>query len=271
MEKSKPISGIYKIKNIITNKFYIGSTINFKVRFNDHKKLLRNNKHNNSHLQNSWNKHGEKNFIFEILELNTCVDLLLEREQYYLDVLMPWDNKKGYNICKIAGNTLGTKRSEDEKVKMSLSKLPNNEKLIKKLINIANDINNNDLYLDANEINYKIVDINNSFYNKKHSEETKKIMSEKKLGEKNFFYGTGPMLGKTQSDEAKKLISNANSGKNNPNSKPVLQYDTNMNLIKEWDSGGMAARILGVGQSCICRCCNNKSRTAFGFIWKYKQ
>ena len=66
--KPNTISGIYQIKNLINNKIYIGSTINLKQRFNDHKKLLRHNKHPNNHLQSSWIKHGESNFVFELIE-----------------------------------------------------------------------------------------------------------------------------------------------------------------------------------------------------------
>jgi len=60
--------GIYTIKNIITKQLYIGSAINILSRFNKHKEQLRKNKHFNFHLQNSWNKYGENNFLFNIEE-----------------------------------------------------------------------------------------------------------------------------------------------------------------------------------------------------------
>jgi hypothetical protein len=45
--------------------------------------LLRTNKHFNRYLQNSWNKHGEQHFIFEVVELvediNIDLDLLETR------------------------------------------------------------------------------------------------------------------------------------------------------------------------------------------------
>ena len=65
----KTVSGIYKIRNLINNKIYIGSTINFRQRWYTHKTLLTNNKHPNSHLQNAWNKYGPANFVFEIMEI----------------------------------------------------------------------------------------------------------------------------------------------------------------------------------------------------------
>ena len=38
-------SGVYIITNIINNKIYIGSTINFSKRWKKHKQHLNNNKH----------------------------------------------------------------------------------------------------------------------------------------------------------------------------------------------------------------------------------
>jgi group I intron endonuclease len=60
--------GIYKIINVVTNDFYVGSSNKFAVRKREHWRQLRNNKHHNKHLQNSWNKYGESSFIFVIVE-----------------------------------------------------------------------------------------------------------------------------------------------------------------------------------------------------------
>lgn len=100
--------------NNITKKYYIGSAIHLTSRFNTHKSSLKKNKHYNQYLQNAWNKYGEKNFRFEVLEEVLDKNLLIQREQYYIDVLEPQ-----YNICKSAGNVLGTKHTEEEKMKIS--------------------------------------------------------------------------------------------------------------------------------------------------------
>jgi group I intron endonuclease len=50
-------------------------------------------------------KYDYKNFKLEILEYSQP-DLLIEREQYYFNILKP-----EYNICKIAGSTYGKQHS----------------------------------------------------------------------------------------------------------------------------------------------------------------
>jgi group I intron endonuclease len=265
--KPNTISGIYQIKNLINNKIYIGSTINLKQRFNDHKKLLRHNKHPNNHLQSSWIKHGESNFVFELIE-QVNIDSLLIREQYYINLLSSHDKKVGYNLSKFAGNTLGYKFSEKSKIKMSNSKI-NIEKQ-KILEDKTKNINYEYLNLKESKKIVNIVDVKNPFYGKKHSKETKEKMKIAKLGEKNPNYGKGPMLGKVLTETHKSKIANANSGKNNKKSKPLIQYNLNLSPIKEWDSAGIAAKSLGLSVGNIWMCCNGKARTAYGFIWRYK-
>lgn len=69
--------GIYKIINIVNNKFYVGSAVDLKRRKTRHFCELRNNKHNNKYLQASWNKHGEQAFVFVVVEeLSPEADLL---------------------------------------------------------------------------------------------------------------------------------------------------------------------------------------------------
>jgi group I intron endonuclease len=112
------ISGIYKIINKINGKYYIGSTCrSFSERFYSHKNQLNNNLHPNSHLQRSWNKYGENNFEFQIVE--ECIKdkiHVLNREQFYIDTLKPQ-----YNECPMARSVLGRKMKN--KTKKLLSKL----------------------------------------------------------------------------------------------------------------------------------------------------
>lgn len=109
--------GIYKITNVINGKFYIGSSGNLKNRCSIHFAHLRRNSHSNKHLQNSYNKYGENNFIFSIVE--ECEkDKLIELEQKYIDTLRPQYNKR-----IVASSNIGIKRSPETIEKMRLSRI----------------------------------------------------------------------------------------------------------------------------------------------------
>ena len=50
--------------------------------------------------------------------------------------------------------------------------------------------------------------------------------------------------------------------------KPVLQYDVNMNFIKEWPSANDAIKTLGIAD--VDKCASLKCKSAGGYIWRYK-
>lgn len=52
-------------------------------------------------------------------------------------------------------------------------------------------------------------------------------------------------------------------------SKEVLQYDLNMNLVREWKSTADCSRN-GFNGASISKCCNGKLKTYKKFIWRYK-
>jgi len=99
------VSGIYCIENTISHKTYIGSSKNIYQRLLKHFALLRHNKHQNLHLQNAWNKYGESNFEWFILELCDS-NKLTEREQSCIDLF-----GAEYNITKIVERNILSKES----------------------------------------------------------------------------------------------------------------------------------------------------------------
>lgn len=111
-------SGIYKITNTVNGKFYIGSSTDITRRFNEHRSRLNKTVHKNRILQRAWHKHGEDKFTFETIE--ECANdqkLLLEREQYYLDLLKPY-LEIGYNIVKqAAGGDVFTNNPNKEAIR----------------------------------------------------------------------------------------------------------------------------------------------------------
>jgi group I intron endonuclease len=75
---------IYKIVNLVNDKFYVGSTTNKKVRFREHRKQLRGNRHHCKHLQAAWNKYGEVKFDFVVVEEVANDKNLAEAEDMWL-------------------------------------------------------------------------------------------------------------------------------------------------------------------------------------------
>lgn len=94
------MTGIYKILNIKNGKYYIGSSINLIQRFRVHKTHLRGGYHKNPHLQASWNKYGEENFLFSVLE-HVSVEQLIEREIYYLEKAGGYKSPLNFNLKEV--------------------------------------------------------------------------------------------------------------------------------------------------------------------------
>lgn len=123
MKPSKAVTGIcYRVKNDVNGKSYIGSTVYFDHRKQCHLIALLKGTHHSPKLQNSWNKHGEANFVWEILETieneaqldpKEFAKVLLPREDFYIEY---YDAvKNGYNVCPIAGTVLGVRRTQELK------------------------------------------------------------------------------------------------------------------------------------------------------------
>lgn len=101
-------TGVYEIVCLPTGKRYVGSAaISFAKRFAQHRHELHQGRHRSTYMQRSWDKYGEQAFKFSMLE--ECEpQLCVEREQVWIDRLNP-----KFNTAKVAGSSLGIKRSED--------------------------------------------------------------------------------------------------------------------------------------------------------------
>lgn len=258
------MKGIYAIKNKLTNFMYVGSSINVNRRFITHKSLLKHNKHTSIYLQRGYNKYGIDNFEFYILEEVLENDLLEIREQYWIDI-----SKNLYNLCKIAGNKSGFKHSKETKLKISNSNkgrkvsedtkkllsiinkgkivsLETRQKLSKSLKGVPKIQTKEFIEKATKRLKPYMVGLPKGF---KHSEESKLKMSLSKKG-------------KTQTEES--ILKRAKSLE-----KSILQYDKDMNFIKEWDSIKEAANNLNIRRTFISSVLTNVKKSAKGFIFKY--
>ena len=88
---------IYYIKNIVNSKYYIGLTNNPKRRETRHFSDLRNGKHDNIHLQNSFNKYGESSFEFKVIYKKDCtLEHISDMEKEFIKKYNSYQD--GYNM-----------------------------------------------------------------------------------------------------------------------------------------------------------------------------
>ena len=116
------VSGVYCIINIKNHKRYIGSSKNIKYRLQSHRSNLRHNNHENQYLQNAWNKYGEDNFDFYIIE--KCEESqLLDKEQNYISNIKPEYNLNPITQKPPCTENSRRKQSETRKKLFSEGKL----------------------------------------------------------------------------------------------------------------------------------------------------
>lgn len=261
--------GIYKITNTITGGFYIGSSVDIRERFYNHRRYLSNNEHCNRHLQNSWNKHGSQAFEFSVILLCEKSEMLFF-EQLLIDNLKPT-----YNIAKsVTAPMLGRPRSEETKRKISKSNIGKQVWWIGKHLSEEHKLKLREANLGkthseeakrkiseakrgiprAEETKHKIsmtlrgrlksketcqrisdskVGKLNPMFGRQHSEETKQRMREVKTGEQNGFFG------RQHSEEAKRLIGSKSRGR-------VFSEETRKKMSEAQKRRQQAIRQLGV-------------------------
>lgn len=115
--------GIYRITNLINSKFYIGSSSNLKKRLYEHQRELNLGIHTNKHLQSAWNKYGEENFKFEVIETIDdeifTNEYLRDLETKYIQESKCYKDSIGYNFIPGGIGTLNLPCSEEKKRKIS--------------------------------------------------------------------------------------------------------------------------------------------------------
>lgn len=238
--------GIYQIRNIIDNKTYIGSAKVFEERKKRHFRALRGKYHHSILLQRAFDKYGEENFVFEILEdmgeINTEEDLnkLLEREQYWIDKNQPF-SPNGYNIshgatnCVLYGEQNGMYGKRGE-----------------------------------NNPNFGRKDKPESFAIKSKAQKGRKVSDATKeklsnIAKERYKTEKSPFYGKHWDEENKKRMSKQHS-------KAVLKLDKDTEeVLEEFENALIAKEITGIDNGSIGRVCADKQKTAGGYKWKFKE
>lgn len=183
---------IYKITNLINNKFYIGQDIKDDPKYFGSGKLI----------QMAIKKYGKENFIKETLEICTDEKQMDEREIFWIKELNATNRKIAYNICE-GGKTFRTMKGENnywfgkhhseeskaiirEKRKLQKMSEEQKQRLREKWLGEENPgkHKSKETIEKIKESLSKIdrTGVNSSMSGKTHSEETKKHWSEIRKG-----------------------------------------------------------------------------------------
>lgn len=201
--------GIYRIRNRVNQKSYIGKSVNLHKRKNDHLSDLKGNKHHNTYLQRSWDKYGEENFEFSILE--RCAESVLnEKEVYYISKYKTNNAEFGYNLTDGGDGSQGFKHTEESKRKISEVQI-----------------------------------------GKKLSEEHKKKISDNHKGKipKN--------INILLESNIKQMIS-------------IIQFNSTGDKVQDWESIQRCSRETGLLATNIVKCLKGNHKTCGGYVFIYK-
>ena len=245
-------SGIYIIRNNLTNECYIGQSVNMKRRIATHKRLLKRNGHKYTNgqptlLQEAWNKYGEKNFKFDYLEW--CdIEKLNEREQYWISYYKCnyYKYNSGYNL------TDGGDSGHPSRKELTGTYIVNNGIDIQK-------------YIKPSELEYyESLGFQRGLL-PKNKEKTRK--NHKSLKGKD-----SPRYGKTWSSEAREKFYNTIKDKDLSKTHykvKVEKYDMDNNIIQIYESVKDASKENNISKGNIVACCRGRRKTAGCFKWRY--
>ena len=224
---------VYKITNIINGKVYIGITIQ-GVNTRWYKHCSDANVGPTFPIHNAIRKYGKDNFIIETIEdiVDSDFDLLKQREIYWIDFYKSHNRNIGYNVTLGGDGTCGRLHSEETK-----------EKIRRKAIG------------------RKVTDAAKAKMSESHKkrEYNKEELSLRAIKANAIRWSDPDQLRKIK--EENKL------------NKTIVQYDKNGKYLTEYFSASEAARMtVGIkGRKNICSCATGKLKTAYGFVWKYKE
>lgn len=189
---------VYRLVHRPTGKFYIGSTDLMDERKIQHMESLRKGKHQNVRLQRFYDKKGKKGWEFEIHKVKNR-KVAYEHEARL--ILKHLDNPNLMNIGK--GSVGGD----------NLSRHPDREEIIARMTLSVQSMWDNATPEFRQLHREKHSGQNNGMYGKRHTEKSRKQMSEKRKGKVSW------AKGKTFSDEHRAKIAEhakTRTGEKNP-------------------------------------------------------
>lgn len=226
----KKLCYIYKLTSP-TDRIYIGKSSNLNERIKNYKYLKCKGQ---PIIYNSLMKYGFSAHTFDIIyEGENTLEEINELEIYFIGLFNSFhgNNENGMNLTLGGDGGFGVVFSDERKK--------------------------------------KIIEANKRRNYKKHTEETKELMSESRKKT-----GITPAIQKAIEDSKGRKIKKTNEWiKNNSESikKPIIQFDLDGYFIKEWASAKDVEETIGLSRKNISANLRNKTKHAFKYVWKYKQ
>ena len=262
---------LYRHIRLDTNKpFYIGigtKPKKFSSHFSEYKRAYAK-KSRNSHWKNIVGKVGYK---VEIIMESDNKDLVIENEKYFITLYGRKDLGTGILVNMTAGGE-GTDSaivSEETRKKRSQAMMGENNPMYGKTGEKSTFYGKS----HSEETRKRLSELNKG---KTHSEETRKKMSDSTKGKNNPMYGKigseHPKFGKRPSEETLKKMSETSkkrSGKDSPNSIPVIAIHKVTNEKISFYSIIEAGRYLKIDNSNISKVLRNKLKFTKGYTFEY--
>lgn len=285
-------SGIYTITNRLTNQIYVGQTVNLAQRKVQHFLRLRKGEHFNQHLQNSFTKHGESAFEFEMLEV--CQEEYLNSlELYWMNMLQATNRKFGFNMS--AGSHDGKRRlSEATKQKLrekAIGRVPSPETV--KSMKKAQLGKKRGPYSDEHrrKISEALKVSLRTKLTQTQINKRKAIIQFRLSGERLKDWPSAQEAAKMLALRYNSIINCCLHHCNDyggyrwaysegftklpppvrTNRKLIYQYTIGGEFVREWYTMAEAARFYNGNAACITCCAKGRQRTAFGYAWRYEK
>lgn len=287
------MKGIYKITNNINKKVYIGQSVRIRKRWIAEKNSAfnENSESYETYLSRAFRKYGIENFSFQIIE--ECEQSQLnEREVYWISYYKSNNENFGYNL-----NPGGSLKKIESYVNLIIQDLKTTT-----LTNIEigakyglsdqtiSDINNGKRWFNENQT-YPIRDrkrtVKTLTKNQQHlkdihkpnKEELQEDFNKYGVNWKNFLltkYGVCPTTvrrwARLYDVKLPKIEQEIKTPKFKMVVKKVLQYSKEGVFIKEYENAHDAGRGIGNedARKHILEVCHGTRKTAYGYIWKFK-
>ena len=231
---------VYCHINKINGKKYIGITQNIKKRWNpsSYQKCQK--------FYSAIKKYGWNNFEHIIIHKNLTKEQACQQEITLIKKHKTQNRNYGYNVS-VGGEIfmIGYKFTDDQKKKLSK---------IKKGKNKGIHFSPNTEFKIGHQVD----------------EEIRKKISESNKGKTPWNKGLKGYNSGDKNPMKRPEVRKKTMGKNNANAKIVYQYNINNDFIRKWDFMSEIKQELNFNCSNISKCCNNKIKTAYGYIWSFK-